>query len=327
MDLFQRLKKDARRFQKTVVLAEGDDARVVQAAVLARRESIARTILVGNTHDIMKTLSQISSEFPSSDIVDPAEYPVDEFVDEYLAIREGRNVSRQMAQRILSKDVFFAAMMVRTGKADGMVAGARNLTSTVIKAGKLIIGLREGFEEPSGFFIMDIPGRPPMIFADCAVNPNPSPELLAQIAVASAQSAMGLLSEDPRVAMLSFSTKGSADHPDVRKVQKATSLARRIAPELRIDGEMQADAAIVPEIAERKKIGGPVAGRANVLIFPDLDAGNISYKLVQHLAGAKAFGPFLQGFNKPVNDLSRGCSAEEILGTIAVTVIQAESLR
>ncbi len=327
MDLFQRMISSARQLNKTVALAEGDEPRVIRAAFLAKREAVARIILVGHRERVLDALSEASLDFPAQNILDPEDYPLmNRFVDQYLAIRTGKNVTRDMAERILSKDIFFAAMLVRMGEADGMVAGARNLTSTVIKAGKLIVGLKSGFGEPSGFFLMDIPGHRPIIFADCAVNPNPEPALLAQIAIASAQSASALLGKEARVAMLSFSTKGSADHPDVRKVREATSIAKRLSPELLIDGEMQADAALVPQIAEKKKITGPVAGKANVLIFPDLDAGNISYKLVQHLAGAKAYGPFLQGFNRPVNDLSRGCTPEEILGTIAITAIQAGSL-
>jgi len=328
MDIMSQFELKCRRSPRRIVLPESEDPRIIKAASIVSERSLAFPILVGEEMDIRARAREASVDLSNAEIVSPGNKDtMESFVEEYLAMRGRKSISRRIAKRLLSKNLLFAAMMARMGQADGVVAGAANLTASVIKAGKLLIGLREGITEASSFFVMVVPGLDPLIFADCAVNPNPEPELLAQIAVSSAASARSLLSVEPRVAMLSFSTKGSADHPDVRKVARATEMVRKLDPGLCVDGEMQADAAIVPEIALRKKAEAILGGRANVLIFPDLDAGNIAYKLVQHLARAKAYGPFLQGFRKPINDLSRGCTAEEIAGSILVTSIQAGESR
>ncbi len=324
MDVMSRFELKCRRSPRRIVLPESEDPRIIEAASMVSERSLALPILVGEEKDIRARAMDASVDLSKAEIVNPQNREaMESFVDEYIAMRGRMRITRSIAKRLLSKNLLFAAMMVRMGQADGVVAGAANLTASVIKAGKLLIGLREGMTEASSFFIMVVPGFDPLIFADCAVNPNPEPELLAQIAVSSAASARSLLSVEPRVAMLSFSTKGSADHPDVRKVARATEIVRKLDPNLCVDGELQADSAIVPEVAVRKKAEGILGGRANVLVFPDLDAGNIAYKLVKHLARAKAYGPFMQGFRKPINDLSRGCTAEEIAGAILVTSIQA----
>lgn len=324
MDLMKRFEISCSKDPKRIALPESYDPRILEAASIVSEKSLARPILVGSERDILSMSNELGFDLSGVEIISPKEYPkMESYIEEYLAMREGRKITPQIASRILSKGLYFAAMMVRMGQADGVVAGATNLTASIIKAGKLIIGLDEGILEPSSFFIMVVPGFNPMVFADCAVNPNPGAELLAQIAISSSESARKILSVEPRVAMLSFSTKGSADHPDVRKVVEATEIAKKTGHSLCIDGEMQADSAIVPDIAEKKKAGAILGGRANVLVFPDLDAGNIAYKLVQRLARAKAYGPFLQGFRKPINDLSRGCNVEEIMGTILVTSTQA----
>ena len=325
MDPIPNLAAKCRENPKRIVLPETDDGRILEAAskVLARKTSIP--VLIGPEDGVMETAAGMDIDLSSAEIIDPSHHPsLPGYVGEYVSMRAFRNVPAEIARRVLSKNLHFGAMMLRMGHADGLVAGASNLTASVIKAGKLLVGLEAGTSEPSSFFIMHVPGHGPMVFADCAVNPNPTSDLLAHIATITARSAANLLSVEPRVALLSFSTKGSANHPDVRKVSEATRIARELAPDLRIDGELQADAAVVPAVARKKGAGEILGGRANVLIFPDLDSANIAYKLVQHLAGARAYGPFMQGFRKPVNDLSRGCTLEEIVGTIMVTSVQAD---
>jgi len=324
MDIMKRFEEKCAHNPKRIVFPESRDERILRAASILSQRDLVRPVLVGREEQVLAQAERLGVGLEGIEIADPSAPERNQrYLDEYLSVRASRHLNRAVASRVLRKDLFYGAMMVRMGDADGMVAGAANLTASVIKAGKLIIGLRDGVSEPSSFFIMLIPGFDPMVFADCAVNASPEPELLAQIAISSAVSARELLSVEPRVAMLSFSTKGSATHPDVKKVVEATRLARERAPDLRIDGEVQADAAIVPEIAEKKGASPILAGRSNVLIFPDLDAGNIAYKLVEHLAHARAFGPFMQGFRRPINDLSRGCSVEEVVGTTLVTSIQA----
>ncbi len=324
MDPMPSLAAKCRKNPRRIVLPEGGDGRVIEAASRVLADRTALPILLGSGEEVNGTATGMGLDISSAKVIEPASDPkLPGYVEEYVNMRSFRNVPAEIARRVLTKDIHFGAMMLRMGDADGLVAGAANLTASVIKAGKLLVGLEEGISEPSSFFIMLVPGHGQLVFADCAVNPNPTPDLLAQIAATTARSAQNLLSIEPRVALLSFSTRGSADHPDVRKVAEATRIARELVPDFSVDGELQADAAIVPDVARRKNAGEILGGRANVLIFPDLDSGNIAYKLVQHLAGARAYGPFMQGFRKPINDLSRGCTVEEIVGTIMVTSVQA----
>jgi phosphate acetyltransferase len=252
------------------------------------------------------------------------------FADEFVEIRKAKGMTKDQAVEAMKNPLFFGAMLVRKGEVDGMVAGSINTTGDVIRSGLQVVGLAEGVGIVSGCFIMVTTANKYMdekivIFADSAVVPNPDAEQLADIAIVSAKTYKSLIGVEPKVAMLSFSTKGSADHPLLDKVLKATEIAKEKAPDLPLDGELQGDAALVPEIAKKKAPGSPVVGDANVLVFPDLNAGNIAYKLVQRLGGADAFGPVVQGFSKPINDLSRGCSAEDIVIMGAVTALQTQN--
>ncbi|HGJ66713.1 TPA: phosphate acetyltransferase [bacterium] len=330
MRLIDEIKEKAKKNPQNIVLAEGEDERTIRASIIALNEGIAIPVMVGDKQKIMAIADPLGISLDGIEIIDPKSSPnIDRYSEIYMESRGDRRITKGMAEKLLRRTLYYSAMMVTAGDAKGMVAGCTSLTATVVVASQLMIGLREGISSPSSFFIMSVPDCPygengNFIYADAGVNPDPTPQELAEIAIASAQSAIDL-GWQPRIAMLSFSTKGSANHKRVDKVIEATKIAKEMAPDLMIDGEFQLDSAIVPQVAERKvKEPSDVAGRANILIFPDLDAGNISYKITQYLAKAEAYGPLLQGFNKPVNDLSRGASVDDIVGVIAFTSVQAQ---
>ena len=332
MHLVDQIKEKAKKSLQTVVLPESYDERMLDAAEKIVEQGLAKVIILGNPADVSAVAASRGVSLSGVEIIEPAASPrLESYIDALVELRKSKGLTRDEAAALLTaKDnLYFAGMMVRLGDAGGEVAGATGTTGNVLKAAFQTVGTAPGIKTVSSFFLM-VTKTPSfgengiVLFADCAVNPNPDSQALAEIAVATARNCTSFLDVPARVAMLSFSTKGSASHADVDKVLKAIEIAKRIDPTLQIDGELQADAALLPKVGEKKAPGSPVAGKANVLIFPDLDAGNIAYKLVERVAGAEAVGPIIQGLAKPVNDLSRGCSVDDIVNVVAITAVQAQ---
>ncbi|MDH3454000.1 MAG: phosphate acetyltransferase [Desulfuromonadales bacterium] len=332
MHLVDQIKAKARASIQTVVLPESYDDRMIQAAELITKDRLARVVLLGNVAALEAKAGELGVSLAGVELVDPkSAAQLDGYVAELVKLRQKKGLTAKQAREILTADdnLFFGAMMVRQNDAGGMVAGAFNTTGDVLRAAFQVIGTAPGMKTVSSVFLMvtknpDFGENGVLCFADCAVNPNPNAQALAEIAIATASSCKSFLGVDARVAMLSFSTKGSASHEDCDKVLKALEIARELDPKLQIDGELQLDAALLTKVGEKKAPGSAVAGKANTLIFPDLDAGNIGYKLVERVAGAEAVGPIIQGLAKPVNDLSRGCSVDDIVSVSAITAVQAQ---
>lgn len=331
MGVLQRIVDTAKADPKRIVLCEAQDPRVLEAAVRARRDQIADVILIGDPAHSAQVAGQHGIDLSGLVITDPATSQARErYAQQLCRLREKKGMTLEQAQQAISQPLCFANVMLQMGDADGSVAGAVHTTADVVRTALQVVGAKASAGSiVSSFFLMIFehehhPTKGGMIFSDCGLVIDPDAAQLARIALDSAKSAQALLGEPPRIAMLSFSTLGSAEHVNVTKVQQATRLARQAAPELLIDGEIQLDAAIIPAIASRKLSDSQINGQANVLIFPDLNAGNIGYKLAERLGGAIAVGPLLQGLNKPANDLSRGCSTDDIYNVIAVTCVQAQ---
>lgn len=330
MGFIDEIKQRAKQNKKTIVLPETSDKRTLEAASKVLDEGIANLVLVGNAEAIKKNAAGLNLD--GATIIDPATTDkLDSYINLLVELRKSKGMTPELAKESLTKDYLtFGVTMVKAGDADGMVAGAINATANVLRPSLQILKTAPGTKLVSAFFLMVVPNceygsNGTFIFSDAGLNQNPTSEELAAIAGSSAKSFELLVEDEPVVAMLSHSTKGSAKHADVDKMVEATRIAKEAYPDLKIDGEYQLDAAIVPSVGASKAPGSEIAGKANVLIFPDLDAGNIGYKLTQRLAKAEAYGPVTQGIAKPVNDLSRGCSAEDIVGVVAITAVQAQA--
>jgi phosphate acetyltransferase len=329
--ILEKIRAKATANLQHIVLPEGEDARMVQAAEICVRDKIAKVTVLGNEEKIRDAARISNANLNGVEVFDHRKSSeFGKMAMFYHELRRSKGVTLEEAEQTIKDPLYFGNLLVKLGKADGSVAGATNTTAHTVAAALRCVGVRQGFKIVSSFFLMVVPNRNfgyegAMIYADCGVVIDPNAAELAEIAIASADSCRALLDVEPKVAMLSFSTKGSAKHQFIDKVLEATKTARARFPELEIDGELQADAALIPSVARSKASGSTVAGQANVLIFPDLNAGNIAYKLTERLTGGTAIGPILQGLDKPCNDLSRGCKAEDIVDAVAIAAVQSQA--
>jgi len=329
MDLLEEIRERAKKSPKSIVLPEGEEERTIRATAQILKEEIAEIILLGKESEIKDKAQSLKVDMGKVRIIEPKKSErLEDYADTYFELRKEKEISKDEALSVMKEPLFYGAMMVKKGEADGSISGTVHTTAETMRPALQIIKTAVGVKKVSSSFLMILKDEKfgenrTLIFADCAILPNPNEEELADIAIASAKTAKDLMGGEPRVAMLSFSTKGSAKHKLVDKVVKATEIVKEKAPDLLIDGELQVDTALIPEVAFQKAPKSSLAGKANVLIFPDLNSANIGYKLVQRLAGAQAIGPIIQGLAKPVNDLSRGCSVEDIINLVAITSLQA----
>ena len=327
-DIKQRAKQDI----KTIILPESNDLRVIKATEQVLKEGYSDIILIGNKEEIKKLAQENNIDISKAKIVDPLKSDkFSEYAEKFYELRKAKGMTLDKAKEIMKDNVYFGMMMVKQGDGDGLVSGACHSTADTLRPALQILKTAPGTKLVSAFFFMVVPNceygeNGAFVFGDCGLNEYPDPEALSEIAISSSKSFKQLVGKEPKVAMLSYSSYGSAHSPLTDKVVEATKLLKEKVPELIADGELQLDAAIIPEIAASKAPGSPLKGEANTLIFPDLDAGNIGYKIVQRFAKAEAYGPLCQGIARPVNDLSRGCSAEDIAGVVAITAVQAQSM-